>query len=107
MTITLRVTGLEIHRDFSLVVNQVSGEYIARESRMVEYLQLVFKLMSKIPRCDFKWVPRSTNNHTDSLANMGAAMEFQFRRKIPILHITNLSVQQQTGEVLCLDVSSE
>ena len=48
MAITLRVTWLEIRCDSSLVVNEVSGEYVTRDSRMAEYLQLVLKLKSKI-----------------------------------------------------------
>ena len=70
---------------------------------MAEYLQLVLKLKSKIFRCDFKWVPRSENNHADSLTNLGAATEFQFRREISVEHIANLSVQQPIGEVLRFD----
>ena len=62
-------------------------------------------MKSKIPRCDFKWVLRSANNHAKSLANLGVATEFQFRQKILIEHITNLSIQQPTGEVLRLDTS--
>ena len=72
---------------------------------MAEYLQPVLRLKSKIPRYDFKWVPRSKNNHTNSLANPEVAKEFQFRRKIPIKHIANSSVQQPTREVLCLNTS--
>ena len=59
---------------------------------MAKHLQLVLKLKSKIPRCDFKWVPRSENNHIDSLANLGAVTEFQFRCEIPVEYITNPSV---------------
>ena len=84
METTLMVTGLEIRCDSSLVVNQVKREYIARDARMAEYLQLVLGLKSKILRCNFKWVPRSKNNHADSLANLGAATEFQFRTQIPV-----------------------
>jgi len=73
---------------------------------MTEHLQLVLKLKSKVPRCDFRWVPRSENNHADSLANLRAATEFQFRHEIPVEHITNLSVQQLIGEILRLDISS-
>ena len=54
MVITLRVTRLEVRCNFSLVVNQVRGEYVARNARMVEYVQLVFELKSKIPQCDVK-----------------------------------------------------
>ena len=35
VAITLGVTGLEVHCDSSLVVNQVSGEHVARDSRMI------------------------------------------------------------------------
>ena len=68
MAITLGVTGLEVRYDYSLVVNQVNGEYIARNARMAEYLRLVLGLKSKIPRCDFKWVSKSKNNHANLLA---------------------------------------
>ena len=79
MAITLEVAGLEIRCDYSLVVNQVSGEYIARDARMAEYLQLVLRLKSKLPPCEFKWVSGLENNHADSLANLSATTEFQFR----------------------------
>ena len=76
-----------------------------KDFRLAEYLQLILKLKSKIPQHDFKWVPRSANNHVESLANLGAATKFQFRREIPVEHIINSSIQQLTGEVLCLDTS--
>jgi len=41
--------------------------------------------------------PRSENNHADSLDNLKAATEFQFRQKISVEHITNPSVQQPIG----------
>ena len=74
--------GLEVQCDSSLIVNQVIRKYVARDSRMAEYLQLILRLKSKVPRCDFRWVPRSENNHADSLTNLGAATEFQFRHEI-------------------------
>ena len=93
MATTLGVMGLEVRYDSLPVVNQVSGEYIARDTRMAEYLQLVLGLKSKISRCNFKWVVRSENNHANSLANLGAATKFQFRREIPVEHIANPSIQ--------------
>ena len=79
MATILRVTGLEVQCDFSLVANQGSGKCIVRDAQMAEYLQLVLKLKSKIPRCVFKWVPRFENNHANSLTNLEVATEFQFR----------------------------
>ena len=76
---------------------QVSGEYIARDAQMAEYLQLVLRLKFKIPR--------SENNHVESLSNLGATTEFQFRWEIPVKHNANRIVQQLIGEVLRLDTS--
>jgi len=72
---------------------------------MAEYQQLVLKLRSKVPRCDFRWVPRFENNHADSLSIVGAAAKFQFRCEIPVEHIANPSVHQPIEEILCLDTS--
>ena len=44
---TFRVTGLKVQCDSSLVVNQVSGEYITRNAQMAKYLQLVLAQKSK------------------------------------------------------------
>jgi len=52
-------------------------------------------------------VPRFENNHTDSLAKLGAATKFQLRRSILIKQIAHPSVQQQSGEILHLDASPE
>ena len=49
MAITLGVTGLKVWCNYSLVVNQVSGKYVAGDARMAEYLQQVLKLKSKNP----------------------------------------------------------
>ena len=46
--ITLGVTGLKVHCESSLVVNQINGEYVTRDSWMEDYLQLVLKLKFKI-----------------------------------------------------------
>ena len=45
----------------------------------------------------FKWVPRYENNHADSLANLGAATEFQFIREILVEHIINPSLDTSLG----------
>ena len=50
-------------------------------------------------------VPRTENNHADSLANLGTATEFQFRREILVEHIANPSIQRLIGKVIRFDTS--
>ena len=72
---------------------------------MVAYLLLVLILKAKFPRCDFKRVLKSENNHVDSLANLALATEFQFWWKIIIEHIPTTSIQYPDREILRLDTS--
>ena len=43
MAITLGVAGVEVRCDSSLVVNQVCGDYDARDAQRAEYLQHIFR----------------------------------------------------------------
>ena len=72
---------------------------------MAACLQLILNLKSKFPRCDFKQVPRSQNNHPDSLANLASAVKFQFMRDIPVEYIVKPNIKRSGGKVLCLDTS--
>jgi len=60
------------------MASQVKGEYTAKDERMETYLQIILSLKSKFLRCDFKQISRSKNNHANSLANLGSAVEHQF-----------------------------
>ena len=72
----MAITRLEVCCYSALVVCQVNGEHAAKNKRMEAYLHLVLCLKVKIPRCDFRRVPRSENNHADSLANLASRTEF-------------------------------
>ena len=95
---TLGVSELEVCYDSLLVVSQIKGEYAAKDERIAAYLQLVLSLKSKFLRCDFKQVPRSENNHANSLANLASAVEFQFMREIHVEYIVKPNIQQSGGE---------
>jgi len=75
MATTLGVFRLEVCYDSLLVVSQVNGEYATKDERMAAYLHLVLNLKSKFPRCDFKQVLRSENNHADFLANLTSTVD--------------------------------
>jgi len=99
MVATFRVTRLEVRCDSLLVVSQDKGEYTAKDERMAAYLQLILSLKFKFLCGNFKQISRPKNNHADSLANMGSAIEHQFRREISVEHIVESSIQRSGGEV--------
>lgn len=88
-----------------LVVNQVNGDYTAKNEWMERYLKVVLDLKMKLSHYIFKQVSRTDNNHMDSMANLGSAMEFQFRHEIPIEHIQHPSIDRSSLEAMRLDTS--
>jgi len=72
---------------------------------MAAYLKIVMTWKAKFSRYDFKQILRSENNHTDSLAKLASAIDFQFRCEIPIEHILKPSIHKPNEEVLHLDSS--
>ena len=59
--------------DSRLVVGQVGGDLEARDSRMLEYLQLVRNVQERFEAFDLSHVPRSGNTHADSLATLATS----------------------------------
>ena len=104
ITAILGITGLVVRCNSALVVCQVNREYV-KDERMEAYLKLVLSLKAKFFRYDFKRVPRSENNHADSLANLASTIEYQFRREILVKHIPTPSIQRSDKEILRLNTS--
>lgn len=52
LTMSLGARRLKIMIDFQFVVNQVSGEYVARDTKMASYLELVNALRSQFESCE-------------------------------------------------------
>ena len=72
---------------------------------MTAYLKVDTAWKAKFSYCNFKQVPRSENSHTDSLATLASAVNFQFKREIPVEHISKPSIQKSDEEVLRQDRS--
>ena len=72
---------------------------------MEAYTQLVSRLKKKFEHCSFKQVPRSENNHADSLANLASTIEWQSMREVPVDFISKPSISVGRNEALRLDLS--
>ncbi|GFS34966.1 hypothetical protein Acr_00g0037010 [Actinidia rufa] len=72
----LGAQSLEVFSDSQLVVNQVQGDYLAKDSRMIAYLGEVKTLSSKIKEFKINQIPREDNKKADALANLASTFEF-------------------------------
>ena len=65
---------VEVYSDSRLVVNQVQGNFEARDSRMKAYLQAVKQIMNKFSTVRVAQVGRAQNRHADSLATLASSI---------------------------------
>ncbi|GFZ18422.1 hypothetical protein Acr_27g0001610 [Actinidia rufa] len=92
VAIELRAQSLEVFSDSQLVVNQVQGDYLAKDSRMIAYLGEVKAVSAKIKEFKIHQIPREDNKKADALANLASTFEFIFDRCIPLEFLANPSI---------------
>ena len=60
--------AVEIFSNLRLVVEQINGDFEARDQRMQRYLSKIRRLQSNFEAFSIKQIPRSKNSYADSLA---------------------------------------
>ena len=67
---------MDTFNDSQLVVNQVQGEYLAKDHRMVAYLDEVKNVLMKIKDFKICQIPREENKKADALGNLTSTFDF-------------------------------
>uniref|UniRef100_A0A2N9IK88 RNase H type-1 domain-containing protein n=1 Tax=Fagus sylvatica TaxID=28930 RepID=A0A2N9IK88_FAGSY len=75
---------LTIHCDSQLIVNQLTGEYMAKDERMVAYLDLARNRLKGFHEFNIERVGREHNRHADSLAGLASSVAPDLRRTIAV-----------------------
>ncbi|XP_043714611.1 uncharacterized protein Mb2253c-like [Telopea speciosissima] len=66
----IQVKRLAIRADSQLIVNQVNGDYEAKDDRMATYLKEAKKLVSSFETFEISRVPRRKNKKADVLSRL-------------------------------------
>ncbi|KAJ9536787.1 hypothetical protein OSB04_un000011 [Centaurea solstitialis] len=94
LDIALRLGAKQLHvrSDSLLVVNQVNGDFQAKDSKMMSYLKAVKDRIARFEQFLIEQIPRDLNMQADALANLGSAFHDPFMENIPILHLTTPTI---------------
>ena len=84
--------AMEIFFDSRLVIGQVKGELEARDVKMQEYLNQVRHLQSGFESFNLLHIPRSGNNHADSLATLATSSAQSLPRVILVENLCKPTV---------------
>jgi ribonuclease HI len=91
---------LRVFCDSQLVVNQISGEYQARDERMALYLRAVKNSLSKFEFIQVEQIGREHNSHADILAKLATAKETDMERTVTIEVLNSPSTQNPELDIL-------
>ena len=71
----LKIPKLHIFSNSKLVVNQVTGKFIADGVKMARYLVVAKNLLTKFKAVKIEQVWRDQNSHADALAGLASIFE--------------------------------
>jgi ribonuclease HI len=91
---------LRVFCDSQLVAYQISGEYQARDERMISYLQAVKVALSKFEFTQVEQIGREYNSHADILAKLATAMETDMQRTVTVEVLNSPSSQDCDSDIL-------
>ncbi|KAJ9544420.1 hypothetical protein OSB04_024127 [Centaurea solstitialis] len=95
LDIVLRLGAKQLHvrSDSLLVVNQINGDFQAKDSKMMNYLKAVKDRIARFEYFLIEQIPRDLNMQADALANLGSAFHDPSMENIPILHLTTPTIE--------------
>ncbi|XP_013674251.1 uncharacterized protein LOC106378704 [Brassica napus] len=98
----LGAENIQVYSDSQLIINQVQGEYQSKDDRMIQYLAVAQRLISKFKSCKLTQIPREQNSQTDALANLGSALQMQTQMSISVLVLQwPATLERAKRRVLC------
>ena len=102
----LGARDVEVYSDSLLVVNQVQGNFEARDSQMKEYLKVAKQIMAKFSTTSVTQVARGKNRYVDSLAMLASAMMEDIPQQIKVELIAESSISAMADWATKVDVAA-
>ena len=101
MAYDLGTTILHAKSDSLLIVNQMNGEFQAKDSKMTAYLKFAKEKSERFEKFSIEQIPRDQNTQADALANLRSAFNEPTIDCIPMIHLTGPSIENE--EIVQID----
>ncbi|KAJ9544403.1 LOW QUALITY PROTEIN: hypothetical protein OSB04_024110 [Centaurea solstitialis] len=94
MAYNLGARWLHVRSDSLLVVNQINGEFQAKDSKMISYLKIAKDKIARFDKFSIEQIPRDLNMQADALANLGSAFNEPTLESVPIIHLMSPTIEE-------------
>ncbi|XP_022869393.1 uncharacterized protein LOC111388815 [Olea europaea var. sylvestris] len=88
----MQVKRLLASSDSQLVVSQVNGKFVAKDSGLAVYLKLVLNLVPQFERFELVEVPRLENTHVDALSKLASSRDSELLKIVLIERLPKPSI---------------
>ncbi|XP_058210020.1 uncharacterized protein LOC131322641 [Rhododendron vialii] len=97
----LQVEDLQVFCDSQLIVNQVTGDYEARDPRMIKYQATALELIRGFKGFQIEQINRENNAHADALASLASASKASEYRHISLgeIHQPSFKVSEEVFSI--------
>lgn len=91
----LTQSNIEVKSDSQLVVNQVNGNFAAKDKMMDAYLAKVTKSSQHISKIELSRIPREENEYADTLSKLVNTKDMDWFKIAPLKLLPKPTVNQK------------
>ena len=84
-TMAKKVKNLKVYGDSTLVIYQLRGDWLTRNSRMILYHKLAMEMVDKFKVINFEHLPREENQMADALATLAAMFQINSNDEVQLI----------------------
>ena len=95
-----KVKKLKVYEDSALVIYQLRGDWLTRDSRMVFYHKLAMGMVDKFEVINFEHLHREENQMADALATLVAMFQIKSNDEVQLIH---MSIKKELAHCLHIE----
>ena len=85
--INKKVNNLKVYEDSALVIYQLRGDWLTRDSRMILYHKLAKEMVNEFEVINFEYLPREENQMANALATLAAMFQVNSKDEVQLIHM--------------------
>ena len=82
-----KVKNLKVYGDPALVIYQLRGDWLTRDSRMVFYHKLAMEMVNHFEVISFEYLSREENQMADALATLAAMFQVNSKDEVQLIRM--------------------
>ena len=95
-----KVKNLKVYGDSTLVIYQLRGDWLTRDSQMILHHKLAMEMVNKFKVINFEHLPREENQMADALATLAAMFQINSNNKVQLIC---LSIKEESTYCLLIE----